>query len=179
MTGPPRTVHPHACGERSSDGSPRPDSSGSSPRLWGTSLLALSRWLSCRFIPTPVGNVAGRRDHPEQRSVHPHACGERFARLPRRVSAAGSSPRLWGTFNEGAPGRSLHRFIPTPVGNVPVLTPGGCRASVHPHACGERCSSPIARLPIPGSSPRLWGTCEYLRRIASVKRFIPTPVGNV
>ena len=49
---------------------------------------------------------------------------------------------------------------------------------VHPHACGEQSSVNDTRIPIPGSSPRVWGTdrCQDARGTRS--RFIPTRVGN-
>jgi len=50
-------VHPHACGEHFYPAGLYRPSTGSSPRLWGTQLLALFTVISSRFIPTPVGNT--------------------------------------------------------------------------------------------------------------------------
>ncbi len=49
-------VHPHGCGEQGSQGCDLEVLSGSSPRVWGTDLLAASTNCSSRFIPTGVGN---------------------------------------------------------------------------------------------------------------------------
>ena len=72
-------------------------------------------------------------------TVHPHVCGEHpfvnvyvvymFRFIPTCVGNMnvddyfiaplfGSSPRVWGTFQEGLAWRLRHRFIPTCVGNI-------------------------------------------------------------
>ncbi|CAB1083948.1 hypothetical protein D1AOALGA4SA_11482 [Olavius algarvensis Delta 1 endosymbiont] len=70
------------------------------------------------------------------------------------------------------------RFIPTPVGNTPPRISRKGRRPVHPHACGEHCPECDAIMATRGSSPRLWGTHLVHGKIAIIKRFIPTPVGN-
>ena len=70
-------VHPHACGERKWSFNYGLVSSGSSPRLWGTDKRSIVRRHVSRFIPTPVGNGSGATAYVENKSVHPHACGER------------------------------------------------------------------------------------------------------
>ena len=90
----------------------------------------------------------------------------------------GSSPRPWGTRRSIGAVRCLDRFIPTPVGNA---RPGaGCRAraSVHPHARGERHLPVLLEHHGAGSSPRPWGTLHHRRQHRQLHRFIPTPVGN-
>ena len=70
-----------------------------------------------RFIPTPVGNGAGRAAWAARGAIHPHACGERYDARQAVGHRGDSSPRLWGT--AGTRATLLHhpRFIPTPVGN--------------------------------------------------------------
>ncbi|AFD28154.1 hypothetical protein DGo_PE0010 (plasmid) [Deinococcus gobiensis I-0] len=70
------------------------------------------------------------------------------------------------------------RSIPTPVGNANTARCPGAWASVHPHACGERGSDTDAVLEKTGPSPRLWGTRMGRAQGESVRRSIPTPVGN-
>ena len=50
------TVHPRACGERSSFMSPKKPMTGSSPRVRGTERLVTHREPSERFIPARAGN---------------------------------------------------------------------------------------------------------------------------
>ena len=97
------------------------------------------------------------------------------------------------------PSDSIHRFIPTAVGNAPdkipliicsTVHPHGCgeRAwprshvghprTVHPHGCGERPHEINPAYPKYGSSPRLWGTLQGKLSAHAIFRFIPTAVGN-
>ena len=91
-------------------------------------------------------------------TVHPHACGEHFLFAILRVSAFGSSPRLWGTSDAYQTESERAGFIPTPVGNIvskQILT---AKKTVHPHACGEHIVFAVVTTIFFGSSPRLWGT---------------------
>ena len=94
------------------------------------------------------------------------------------LSAAGSSPRPWGTRPLPDLRRQGPRFIPTPVGNAarPAGLPGS--GSVHPHARGERLRVKDRSQYHHGSSPRPWGTQQERKTRIMVMRFIPTPVGN-
>ena len=151
-------VHPHACGEHNVRRGMDDDSTGSSPRLWGTPLLLVSTTSQSRFIPTPVGNTCRTRHMPTQRAVHPHACGEHQGKQSGTIHGRGSSPRLWGTHHRGGIPELAQRFIPTPVGNTPHVTELISPIAVHPHACGEHILVSIYTLLNLGSSPRLWGT---------------------
>ena len=132
------TVHPHACGERSTSNANARYILGSSPRLWGTVTYYDIRIIDVRFIPTPVGNGYCRKVGCICETVHPHACGERSTTHPVGVNFSGSSPRLWGTVLQYLRNPSSFRFIPTPVGNGYETTHSATVFAVHPHACGER-----------------------------------------
>jgi hypothetical protein len=73
-------VHPHACGEHFMQSHKRLSTYGSSPRLWGTFDSILFPRENARFIPTPVGNIAGGECFCGAWPVHPHACGEHIIR---------------------------------------------------------------------------------------------------
>ena len=95
-------VHPRACGERI--------------RTCGYVLSPMSR-----FIPARAGNAVACPAVTDvvRRPVHPRACGERVMLPPSREFSTGSSPRVRGTRQVGAPSPNF---------------------SVHPRACGERSS---------------------------------------
>src|SRR5690606_23171019 len=131
-------VHPHACGERQPALRMNTDTSGSSPRMWGT-------------------RKTNRRLRPEF-TVHPHACGERIFQGRRKPQKIGSSPRMWGTLHVEFKFVDLARFIPTHVGNAVTTDIRRALVAVHPHACGERSSCIKPRFQRAGSSPRMWGT---------------------
>ncbi len=151
---------------------------GSSPRLWVTAIIDLLAQRFRRFIPTPVGNGPCRLSECAAAPVHPHACGERRRSNFSQTHNYGSSPRLWGTALPGGRRRIRRRFIPTPVGNGPNVRISDVSTAVHPHACGERRRNPQAERSLYGSSPRLWGTDPNEKDYPTIRRFIPTPVGN-
>ena len=91
----------------------------------------------------------------------------------------GSSPRLWGTSLDCTDKEACLRFIPTPVGNIVSGMQIEVVISVHPHACGEHPFNPTIQASFFGSSPRLWGTFFDQYQSMDIRRFIPTPVGNI
>jgi len=111
-------------------------------------------------------------------AVHPHGCGERRWTFDTQEGADGSSPRVWGTPVGVVIELQEKRFIPTGVGNAPATQPLYPLRPVHPHGCGER--QRLLRLKIfnRGSSPRVWGTPPFVKRLTMATRFIPTGVGN-
>jgi hypothetical protein len=94
----------------------------------------------------------------QEKSVHPHACGEHTARLRPPSPPRGSSPRVWGTRRGSISPGDHDRFIPTRVGNTKPNCNSSPTYSVHPHACGEHGTKTCPGLSTAGSSPRVWGT---------------------
>ena len=154
----PRTVHPHAHGERRSFGHRFSFARGSSPRTWGTRWPRASGGVFRRFIPTHMGNAGAPARGRRGPTVHPHAHGERDVAAVQAACAFGSSPRTWGTPGNRAPGQRGHRFIPTHMGNAHRGQHAAAAAPVHPHAHGERQRESAATCSETGSSPRTWGT---------------------
>ena len=128
--------------------------------------------------PTHVGNTRCHRTMRWRTSAHPHACGEYAVRSNTRLSAAGSSPRVWGIRCRIALVLHRDRFIPTRVGNTRSCASVWMIWAVHPHACGEYCSALSPQELENGSSPRVWGIphCDEIE--VRNCRFIPTRVGN-
>jgi hypothetical protein len=137
------TVHPHACGEHFPAKNPFHARPGSSPRVWGTHLLAAGNGFCRRFIPTRVGNTSVSLVSSMSIPVHPHACGEHAIASHALLMMFGSSPRVWGTRANRASSIPPYRFIPTRVGNTTSTHPNWGGVAVHPHACGEHTSSII------------------------------------
>jgi len=92
------------------------------------------------------------------RSVHPHTHGEHQVLHASLLS--------------------VHRFIPTRMGNTPDGCGDGGTITVHPHTHGEHlklfCISGIDT----GSSPHAWGTPVLHQYPFLCCRFIPTRMGN-
>ncbi len=118
------TVHPHARGEHGVFSPGCYQRNGSSPRTWGTRVIAIYPSLRVRFIPTHVGNTISERLPRNERPVHPHARGEHIRTRGFAGRVDGSSPRTWGTRALQVAVLDHLRFIPTHVGNT--LTVQNC-----------------------------------------------------
>jgi hypothetical protein len=152
------TVHPRACGERSALRPRALKSTGSSPRMRGTHNGRRRGPSPPRFIPAHAGNAQSRRYAHMDSPVHPRACGERLPARNSDLANDGSSPRMRGT-PFGLPfSTRLVRFIPAHAGNARIVPSMVHCRSVHPRACGERCSSAAIKSSLGGSSPRMRGT---------------------
>ncbi len=86
---------------------------------------------------------------------------------------------MWGTLGVQILRTLNWRFIPTCVGNIPLVHHLFHQEAVHPHVCGEHFRSGRIFSIKSGSSPRVWGTWTLERIIPQIMRFIPTCVGNI
>jgi len=111
-------------------------------------------------------------------AVHPHVHGERIDTVSTIDITTGSSPRTWGTQLRNVRDIGDFRFIPTYMGNALRLSVSFRRFPVHPHVHGERWLTRLTVWVFVGSSPRTWGTLELLIHHHSIRRFIPTYMGN-
>ncbi|STB64595.1 Domain of uncharacterised function (DUF2825) [Chromobacterium violaceum] len=146
--------------------------------MWGTLHRYRLQRPARRFIPTHVGNTPPLPAPAAGTAVHPHACGEHALVYLRRAHNTGSSPRMWGTHAALAGQDIANRFIPTHVGNTPLVVGQTGADTVHPHACGEHVMENSATPRCSGSSPRMWGTLFRNGSAYPRQRFIPTHVGN-
>ena len=173
------SVHPRACGERSSVAIPACGAVGSSPRMRGTGHHASARTDGQRFIPAHAGNGAPAVSGPPTRSVHPRACGERFDAAAHAIQPVPVHPRACGE-RAGRPDLAVPsgRFIPAHAGNGGRARSITNTAAVHPRACGERRSICTAHTNPYGSSPRMRGTVRSFVLARDFLRFIPAHAGN-
>ena len=174
-----RSVHPHLCGEHSTNPVEWLANIGSSPRMWGTFGGKDNAAFNHRFIPTNVGNIVRPCSVSSLEPVHPHLCGEHEGTSYSAGTALGSSPRMWGTCWQIRFVDRHNRFIPTNVGNISVQIRRASLRAVHPHLCGEHPAGTISAGSAYGSSPRMWGTYRPAAVGNRTERFIPTNVGNI
>ena len=154
----PIPVHPHVCGEHKPVRVLMSRPGGSSPRVWGTCRHCEHNQITKRFIPTCVGNMRSGVVTVCRKTVHPHVCGEHCSLVFSSSARAGSSPRVWGTLLPSWYSPFVSRFIPTCVGNIPIVPVRFPAPSVHPHVCGEHGLTTFSACCLTGSSPRVWGT---------------------
>jgi len=152
------SVHPHTRGEHPTFISNNNLTIGSSPHAWGTRMAWTGRRWRLRFIPTRVGNTKLTDASATAKTVHPHTRGEHVGEVGVRRQVRGSSPHAWGTRPWPATPPLCPRFIPTRVGNTPLVCPVPGGYSVHPHTRGEHSLRIQRDRAGCGSSPHAWGT---------------------
>ena len=130
-------VHPHMCGEFLFHSGPPGIRFGSSPHVWGIRSYKDLDYITCRFIPTCVGNSNTTDTKEIIAAVHPHMCGEFFTGHPTFFCYFGSSPHVWGIHTCAGDLHAGYRFIPTCVGNSSASFVAPNLRPVHPHMCGE------------------------------------------
>ena len=168
------TVHPRACGERSSD-RPSPGLEvGSSPRVRGTRRNGrISGWRSVHPRAcgerSPIACIVAS-------TVHPRACGERWI-SHHGPSLGGSSPRVRGTpYSQAAP--AVHAVHPRACGERRRQPHRDALGTVHPRACGERGTPAHERLTASRFIPARAGNATVIRHRPFLGRFIPARAGN-
>ena len=191
-------VHPHARGADMFFDSDLRSPRGSSPRTWGrrggsaggkrvrrfipTHVGQTRLWNDASnrfwFIPTHVGQTSGTSTSAGSQAVHPHARGADSDCFALVFVIGGSSPRTWGRLHEQRHRPLRQRFIPTHVGQTPMLSYRRLLRPVHPHARGADARNFELAAQMVGSSPRTWGRrlCAVCR--PGIHRFIPTHVGQ-
>ena len=88
--------HPHACGDKPLAQMLSRVQEGSSPRVWGQVLDAITMVSFIGIIPTRVGTRLSLVVLFVLSLDHPHACGDKQIRFAGETLSAGSSPRVWG-----------------------------------------------------------------------------------
>ncbi len=150
--------HPHACGDKN--------------------LKCFRHNQNVRIIPTRVGTRCCQYLSQACPRDHPHACGDKRKTLAQQYEAQGSSPRVWG---QAAPANIIQRggrIIPTHVGTRVCYLGFVCLCQDHPHAYGDKSLLPWVCLPLPGSSPRVWGQAAKFNAKRNVEGIIPTRMGT-
>ena len=151
---------------------------GSSPLVRGTHAPQFLTAGFGRFIPACAGNASPEPAAPIARPVLPRVCGERCQQVCQRFCDVGSSPRVRGTPNVRVRVSVERRFIPACAGNAGSARAAEQLPAVHPRVCGERERARSESRRDLGSSPRVRGTRDDLRRGERQIRFIPACAGN-
>ena len=152
---------------------------GSSPRVRGTSKTGVVPNMVIRFIPACAGNIPHIRCGYGGRPVHPRVCGEHTVINVTLMIHLGSSPRVRGTSELPSPFFLIFRFIPACAGNICLRNQPPESKAVHPRVCGEHTPQIGCQTLTSGSSPRVRGTYYDNNRYRFRWRFIPACAGNM
>ena len=172
------THHPHAYGDKTRLQFVSLQSLGSSPRVWGQAASPVRSVFVIRIIPTRMGTSLLINIWKLSRAYHPHAYGDKSARVLTCLRQQGSSPRVWGQGDDSAVDRTSPGIIPTRMGtSLPSVVVPVFRKD-HPHAYGDKKLSRLMAVWILGSSPRVWGQAMYGYTVNALKGIIPTRMGT-
>ncbi len=174
-----KPVHPRVCGEHFRALFQFLKFVGSSPRMRGTWIPMPRQYKGDRFIPAYAGNILESNGSIRPKTVHPRVCGEHPKKANHRQEAAGSSPRMRGTWSRFPDADLFLRFIPAYAGNIYFGAAELPHNSVHPRVCGEHKQKETRRGVAVGSSPRMRGTCTFMAGAMADQRFIPAYAGNM
>ena len=126
--------------------------------MWGQGAVSICHKLAPGIIPTRVGTREKHWLSSTKHRDHPHACGDKL--LPQILYKGGG------------------RIIPTRVGTRVCYLGFVCLCQDHPHAYGDKSLLPWVCLPLPGSSPRVWGQAAKFNAKRNVEGIIPTRMGT-
>ena len=170
--------HPRVCGEHHWSTSWLCRRSGSSPRMRGTRCRRTVRGSRARIIPAYAGNTSLIPTESASSRDHPRVCGEHEVSFPSSSNMPGSSPRMRGTHRLETPCVQSDGIIPAYAGNTNLCPSMASMLRDHPRVCGEHGMADIGDAFNSGSSPRMRGTPNGMRRNAIGCGIIPAYAGN-
>ena len=170
--------HPHVCGDYLFCLANSATLAGPSPRVWGLHTGQAKEETPGRAIPTCVGTTVWLRGFTWAQSGHPHVCGDYAPAASFTACQTGPSPRVWGLPHLLPRGSPQGRAIPTCVGTTGTWACLTCRATGHPHVCGDYERLRQVQDGVGGPSPRVWGLPGCSSGESPARRAIPTCVGT-
>ena len=153
-------------------------SSGSSPRVRGKLDEFLAQEGHLRIIPARAGQTSTPMSPKNSRPDHPRACGANQNQLRTMGVDIGSSPRVRGKPTDVKRAPHTVRIIPARAGQTRLTALTPYPTSDHPRACGANISTPMAWIPVIGSSPRVRGKPLRRFRGQDTHRIIPARAGQ-
>ena len=158
QTGREFPEHPRVCGENLPYGLPLGIGDGTSPRMRGKHVPAISRARRIRNIPAYAGKTLGVDNRIRSRWEHPRVCGENGDARPHQSPPGGEHPRVCGENFESI--IEFHKILGTSprmrgkrvldsdpgtgYGNIPAyagktrsIGVAALAAWEHPRVCGE------------------------------------------
>ena len=128
--------HPRACGAHDHRSKAERNPMGSSPRMRGSPLAAISLCIALGIIPAHAGLTFGQYRLCHSTWDHPRACGAHFGGLYEVIIVKGSSPRMRGSRTRRYCFDQATGIIPAHAGLTHVRRTGHVSGRDHPRACG-------------------------------------------
>ncbi len=152
---------------------------GSPPRAWGRSVVAVAAHNVTRFTPACVGTIALSGRHGSTQTVHPRVRGDDLEWTAQDECLGGSPPRAWGRSGLWVLSLFARRFTPACVGTMWVAARCCVAAPVHPRVRGDDKRIDAEKQIIGGSPPRAWGRSLVGVSQEAAVRFTPACVGTI
>ena len=170
--------HPRGCGEHGVPMATCTSCMGSSPRMRGA-LHPLGRLVDrIGIIPADAGSTASPLALMRSEWDHPRGCGEHPASMCRPRIRTGSSPRMRGALLRAQLHVDHGRIIPADAGSTVSYPVAYLRIQDHPRGCGEHSGGRTCDGDDGGSSPRMRGAQQPLRRQVLGSGIIPADAGS-
>ena len=171
-------ARPRVCGENLIPTGALTPLGGSSPRVRGKPPKPAASASSTGLIPACAGKTGLRSALRKPTRAHPRVCGENRASIARATSTLGSSPRVRGKRDLGAPLRERRGLIPACAGKTGRRTSRRSRTTAHPRVCGENDTMSPGEYTRAGSSPRVRGKRRHSGDRGLPVRLIPACAGK-
>ena len=171
-------AHPRVCGENPLFSLPFLPVSGSSPRVRGKPGLGGHKDFMVGLIPACAGKTPYSYEKPYCVGAHPRVCGENEASIPEKARARGSSPRVRGKPQGPADEKAEGGLIPACAGKTASPTLARSIGQAHPRVCGENDGARCEVVEAEGSSPRVRGKRDLLRKQRRHSGLIPACAGK-
>ena len=135
--------HPRGCGEHGLCLGQLFLREGSSPRMRGAQLAALSPGEYVGIIPADAGSTKAHSYQDNAETDHPRGCGEHDTMFIISIFSCGSSPRMRGAHRLEKQISNSSRIIPADAGSTSRRLRRRSACPDHPRGCGEH-SAPCA-----------------------------------
>ena len=135
--------HPRGCGEHGLCLGQLVLREGSSPRMRGAQLAALSPGEYVGIIPADAGSTKAHSYQDNAETDHPRGCGEHDTMFIISIFSCGSSPRMRGAHRLEKQISNSSRIIPADAGSTSRRLRRRSACPDHPRGCGEH-SAPCA-----------------------------------
>ena len=154
------------------------DHPGSSPRMRGAQLGAITAAHPVRIIPAYAGSTSRELGRVSVEGDHPRVCGEHKDSDATDVAPVGSSPRMRGALRGNVGDKHVQGIIPAYAGSTDGWTSRLSAPRDHPRVCGEHMPAIFFPADSAGSSPRMRGARRTSMLKTSENGIIPAYAGS-
>ena len=178
MIRPLHRAHPRECGADVQIAQGVKSLQGSSPRVRGRPAACSSPATGDGLIPASAGQTHFLHRCHRLARAHPRECGADLHRRSATFVNRGSSPRVRGRRTRPTCRSCRLGLIPASAGQTYPFPSCKLSSTAHPRECGADAAKHSEILRRQGSSPRVRGRLDHLRRPRQDRGLIPASAGQ-